>query len=159
MFRLPRQGLPRPILATTGYHACVFIPVITPELSRSTIPSTSGYHTRHSSSYFIVYLSPAFTPSLLLLLHHHLAPHATTYSTMGFHKLGALRCWANRAIWLGYPYLHDESANKNVHVSNASIAVCVCISKKQRSLSFSRATARTSTETWSEPFFWKHHPT
>ena len=79
--RLPRQGLPRPILTTTGYHACVFIPVITPELSRSTIPRTSGCHTRHSSSYFIVYLSPAFTPSLLLLLHHHRAPHATTYST------------------------------------------------------------------------------
>ena len=29
----------------------------------------------------------------------------------------------------GYPYLHDASASKNVHVSNASIAVCVCISK------------------------------
>ena len=28
------------------------------------------------------------------------------------------------------PYLHDASADKNVHVSNASIAVCVCISKK-----------------------------
>ena len=36
IFRLPRQGLPSPILTTTGYHACVFIPVITPELSRST---------------------------------------------------------------------------------------------------------------------------
>ena len=63
--RLPRQGLPRPILTTTGYHACcVFIPVITPELSRSTNTRTSGYHARHSSSYFIVYLSPAFTPPL-----------------------------------------------------------------------------------------------
>ena len=80
--RLPRQGLPRPILTTTGYHACcVFIPVITPELSRSTIPRTLGYHTRHSSSYFIVYLSPAFTPPLLLFLHRHRAPHATAYST------------------------------------------------------------------------------
>ena len=78
---LPRQGLPRPILTTTGYHACVFIPVITPELSRSTIPRTSGYHTRHSS-YFIIYLSLAFTPPLHLLLHHHRAPHATTYSTL-----------------------------------------------------------------------------
>ena len=59
--RLPRQGLPRPILATTGYHACVYIPVTTPELSRFTIPRTSGYHTRHSSSYFIclLYTSPS----------------------------------------------------------------------------------------------------
>jgi len=55
--RLPRQGLPRPIFITTCYH------------------------TRQSSSYFIVYLSPAFTPPLLLHLHHHRAPHATTYST------------------------------------------------------------------------------
>ena len=31
---------------------------------------TSGYHTRHSS-YFVVYLSPAFTPPVLLHLHHH----------------------------------------------------------------------------------------
>ena len=49
----------------------------------------------------------------------------------------------------GYPYLHDASANKNAHVSNASIAVCVfaSISKKQRGLSSSRTTASTSTET------------
>ena len=56
--RLPRQGLPRPIFITTCYH------------------------TRQSSSYFIVYLSPAFTPPFLLHLHHHRAPHATTYSTV-----------------------------------------------------------------------------
>ena len=55
--RLPRQGLPRPIFITTCYH------------------------TRQSSSYFIVYLSSAFTPPFLLHLHHHRAPHATTYST------------------------------------------------------------------------------
>ena len=55
--RLPRQGLPRPIFTSTCYH------------------------TRHSSSYFIVYLSPAFTPPVLHHLHHHQAPHATTYST------------------------------------------------------------------------------
>ena len=45
--RLPRRGLPRPILTTTGYHACVYIPVTTPELSRSTNTRTSGYHTRY----------------------------------------------------------------------------------------------------------------
>ena len=78
---LPRQGLPRPILTTTGYHACVFIPVITPELSRSTIPRTSGYHTRHSSSYFIVHLSPAITPSICSShLHHHRG--ATRYNLL-----------------------------------------------------------------------------
>ena len=32
---------------------------------------TSGYHTRHSSSYFVVYRSPAITPPVLLHLHHH----------------------------------------------------------------------------------------
>ena len=85
------------------YHHCtaitsVYIPASTPYLPPraitpvysfrlshqsypSTIPRTSGYHTRHSSSYFIVYLSPAFTPPLVLHLHHHRAPHATTYST------------------------------------------------------------------------------
>ena len=46
-FRLPRRGLPRPLLTTTGYHACVYIPVTTPELTRSTNTRTSGYHTRY----------------------------------------------------------------------------------------------------------------
>ena len=86
LHRLPRRGLPRPILTTTGYHACVYIPVTTPELSRFTIPRTSDYHTRHRS-YFIVYLSPASTPPVLVLLHHHRAPHATTYSTPALHLL------------------------------------------------------------------------
>ena len=40
-----------------------------------------------SNSYFIVYISPAFTPPLLLHLHHHRAPHATTCST--WYVLGA----------------------------------------------------------------------
>ena len=77
--RLPRQGLPRPILTTTGYHACVYIPVITPELSRSTIHVHRVITPAISNSYFVVYLSH-FTPPLLLL-HHHRAPHATTYPT------------------------------------------------------------------------------
>ena len=55
--RLPRQGLPRPIFITTCYH------------------------TRQSSSYFIVYLSPAFTPPLLLNL-LSLAHTARTHSTL-----------------------------------------------------------------------------
>ena len=38
----------------------------------------------------------------------------------------------------GYPYLHDASTNKHVHVSNAFIAVCVCLHLKKatRSLLF-----------------------
>ena len=83
-FRLPRRGLPRPILTTTGYHACVYIPVITPELSRSTTQVHRVITPAISNSYFVVfvvYLSPASTPPVLLL-HHHRAPHATTYSTM-----------------------------------------------------------------------------
>ena len=79
-FRLPRRGLPRPILTTTGYHACVYIPVITPELSRSTIHVHRVITPAISNSYFVVYLLPAFTPPLLLL-HHHRAPHVPTYST------------------------------------------------------------------------------
>ena len=42
---------------------------------------TWGYHTRHSSSYFVVFISPAIAPPVFHHLHHHQAPHATTYST------------------------------------------------------------------------------
>ena len=80
-FRLPRRGLPRPILTTTGYHACVYIPVITPELSCSTTQVHRVITPAISNSYFVVYFSPAFTPAVLLLLHHHRAPHVPTYST------------------------------------------------------------------------------
>ena len=80
-FRLPRRGLPRPILITTGYHACVYIPVITPELSRSTTHVHRVITPAISNSYFVVCLSPAFTPPVLLHLHHHRAPHVPTYST------------------------------------------------------------------------------
>ena len=81
-FRLPRRGLPCPILTTTGCHTCVYIPVITPELSRSTIHVHRVITPAISNLYFVVYLLPAFfAPPLLLLLHHHRAPHATTYST------------------------------------------------------------------------------
>ena len=84
-FRLPRRGLPRPILTTTGYHACVYIPVITPELSRSTTQVHRVITPAISNSYFVVYLSPASTPPVLLLLHPHRAPHATTYSIHDIH--------------------------------------------------------------------------
>ena len=80
-FRLPRRGLPCPILTTTGCHACVYIPVITPELSRSTTQVHRVITPAISNSYFVAYLSPAFTPAVLLLLHHHRAPHVPTYST------------------------------------------------------------------------------
>ena len=57
---LSRPGLPLPILTSTGYHACVYIPVITPGLSRSRLPrpilTTTGYHA-------CVYI-PVITPEL-----------------------------------------------------------------------------------------------
>ena len=113
LFRLPRRGLPRPILTTTGYHACVYIPVITPELSRSTIQVHRVITPAISNSYLVVYLSPAFTPAVLLL-HHHRAPHATTYSTQR-----ALRCqlrgrpfhpWAGRLRFSGAAMLTQSSS-------------------------------------------------
>ena len=74
-----------------GYHAPYLPPrAITPVYSSRL--SHQSYHAPPylvhrvitpaiSNSYFVVYLSPAFTPAVLLLLHHHRAPHATTYST------------------------------------------------------------------------------
>ena len=80
-FRLSRRGLLRPFFTTTGYHACVYIQVTTPELSRSTTHVHWVITPAISNSYFVFHLSPASTPLLLLLLHHHRAPHATSYST------------------------------------------------------------------------------
>ena len=80
--RLPRRGLPRPILTTTGYHACLYIPVITPELSRSTTHVHRVITPAISNSHFVVHLSPALSPPVLLHLHHHRAPHVPTYSTL-----------------------------------------------------------------------------
>ena len=80
-FRLPRRGLSRPFLTTTGYHACVYIQVTSPELSRSTTHVHRVITPAISNSYFVVFISPASTPLLLLPLHHHRAPHATSYST------------------------------------------------------------------------------
>ena len=80
-FRLPRRGLPRPILTTTGYHACVYIPVITPELPRSTT------HVHRVITPAIVVRILQFTfhrisrHLFFSILHHHRAPHVPTYST------------------------------------------------------------------------------
>ena len=73
-----------------GYHAPSLPPraitpvytsqVITPELSRSTTHVHRVITPAISNSYFVVYLSPAFTPPVLIL-HHHRAPHVPTYST------------------------------------------------------------------------------
>ena len=95
LFRLPRRGLSSPGLSRP-YHQCTAITLVyAPRLSRHSIflllgyharaitlhhTRTSGYHTRHSS-YFVVCLSPAITPPVLLHLHHHRAPHVPTYST------------------------------------------------------------------------------
>ena len=55
--RLPRRGLPRPIPTTTGYHACVYIPISTPELPRS--KQTSGYRQviTPAGSFYLFFLS------------------------------------------------------------------------------------------------------
>ena len=75
--RLPRQGLPRPILTTTGYHA-------QPHVHRVITPAISN-------SYFVVFISPASTPPLLLHLHPHRAPHATTCSTPSYESKPATK--------------------------------------------------------------------
>ena len=96
LFRLPRRGLSSPGLSRP-YHQCTAITLVyAPRLSRHSIflllgyharaitlhhTRTSGYHTRHSSSCFIVYLSPAITPPVLLIYTTTGAPQATTYST------------------------------------------------------------------------------
>ena len=111
IFRLPRRGLPRPICtarATTplpplhSYHACVYpgyhaegyhAPYLPPRAITPVYTSRLPHQSYHappihvhrvitpaiSNSYFVV-LPFTFTPPLLLL-HHHRAPHATTYST------------------------------------------------------------------------------
>ena len=48
---------------------------------------TSGYHTRHSSSYVVVYLSPAITPPILLHLHHHRGATRTNLLHKTHHKI------------------------------------------------------------------------
>ena len=55
--RLPRRALPRPILTTTGYHACVYIPISTPELPR--FKQTSGYRQviTPAGSFYLFFLS------------------------------------------------------------------------------------------------------
>ena len=79
--RLPHRGLPRPILTTTGYHASVYIPVITPELPRSTT------HVHRVITPAIVVRILQFTfhrisrHLFFSILHHHRAPHVPTYST------------------------------------------------------------------------------
>ena len=75
-----------------GYHAPPLPPRAITPVYTSRLPHQS-YHSPPihvhrvitpaiSNSYFVVFISPAFTPPLLLLYHHR-APHATTYSTYG----------------------------------------------------------------------------
>ena len=97
----------RPILTTTGYHTPslpprAITPVYASRLSRHSIflllgyhtraitlhhTRTSGYHTRHSSSYVVVYLSPAITPPILLHLHHHRGATRTNLLHKTHHKI------------------------------------------------------------------------
>ena len=75
--RLPRRGLPRPILTTTGYHACVYISVTTPELSR--------FH-----QYTYIGLShPLLVIRTFVVFIHRLLLHLffSSYTTTGRHTL------------------------------------------------------------------------
>ena len=85
------EGYHAPSL-TTGYHACVdYTSRLHPGYNTRAITlhhtRTSGYHTRHSSSYFVVYVSPAIRPPANLTYTTTGAPHATTYSTFPFSPL------------------------------------------------------------------------
>ena len=103
-FRLPRQGLPRPIFITTCYH------------------------TRQSSSYFIVYLSPAFTPPVLLTYtttgRHTLqpTPHASEGS---IERVGSALLSAMRRMRTGDTYCAHHGVNRG-HNS----AECIVISQE-----------------------------
>ena len=103
-----------------GYHAPslpprAITPVYASRLSRHSIflllcyhtraitlnrTRTSGYHTHHSSSYFIVYLSPAITPPVLFIYTTTGAPHVPTYSTVAL-QVADYKC----TLSLGVPLM------------------------------------------------------
>ena len=90
--RLPRRVLPRPILTTTGYHACVYIPISTPELPR--FKQTSGYRQviTPAGSFYIFFLSSVIRQCSITTSPPSLAHTARTHSTSHLHKLrGILR--------------------------------------------------------------------
>ena len=140
-FRLPRRGLPRPILTTTGYHACVYISVTTPELSR--------FH-----QYTYIGLShPLLVIRTFVVFIHRLLLHLffSSYTTTGRHtlqpaphlglKLGHLFVWpmadcarykggrvvhvikfVNRACGLVWEGLHGN-ARTNAYTWSGSTAI------------------------------------
>ena len=82
-------------VSLSGYHAEGYhVPSLPPRAITPVYTSRLPHQSYHappilvhrvitpaiSNSYFVVFISPAFTPPLLLL-HHHRAPHAKTYST------------------------------------------------------------------------------
>ena len=97
--RLPRRGLSRPFLATTGYHACVYIPSRLPHQSYHAQP----IHVHRvitpaiSYSYFVVLSFAGFyatcasppTPPLGATRHNLLNTLASSIERVGSAFLGA----------------------------------------------------------------------
>ena len=75
-FRLLRRGLPRPILTTTGYHACVCIPAITPQYISIPRLSHLSYHAQPHT-----YIGLSHPPQLVVCSF----PFTGYYATCSFH--------------------------------------------------------------------------
>ena len=86
-FRLPRRGLPRLILTTTGYDACcVYIPAITPQYIPTPWLSHQSYHAP-PHSYIGLPHPPYIVVRILQFTFHRLLRHLffSTYTTTGRH--------------------------------------------------------------------------
>ena len=109
---LPPRAITPVYACRLSRHSSFFYSlVITPELSRSTAHTrTSGYHTRHSSSYFVFHQAPAISPPVLLHLHHHRGAtrtnllhklydiNSTAITTLS--NLRSLLCVFNDGLWI-----------------------------------------------------------
>ena len=92
--RLPRRGLPRPILTTTGYHACVYIPVSTPELPR--FKQTSGYRQviTPAGSFYVFSLSSVIRQSIHNNNNFSTEPGAHRTDPLNIHDVKHVHaCW------------------------------------------------------------------
>ena len=116
----PRATTPHPyhhglsrLCMHAGYHAIVLSSILW--LSHQSYHAqphtrTSGYHTRHSSSYFVFHQAPAISPPVLLHLHHHRGAtrtnllhklydiNSTAITTLS--NLRSLLCVFNDGLWI-----------------------------------------------------------
>ena len=126
------HGLSRPGLSRSYHHCAAITPVYASRLSRYSIflllryhtraitlhhTRTSGYHTRHSSSHFVAYLSPTIMPPVLLHLHHHRAPHVPTYSTK--RQQVSFSC-GSRELDLIFPILYLSNISTDVRARTST---------------------------------------